>query len=127
MTAKKAPTRYCPKQGDIVWVDFDPTRGREIKKRRPACVVSSDNYNRLTGFVVVCPITSNVRNNPANYTLSGTKTSGQIITSQIRSLDVSQLSGRKIEFIEKLTASQLGSIAQMISFIFEFDPLFTLI
>ncbi|WP_154064494.1 type II toxin-antitoxin system PemK/MazF family toxin, partial [Enterococcus faecalis] len=29
-----------PKQKDIVWIDFDPSKGKEIRKRRPALVVS---------------------------------------------------------------------------------------
>ncbi|MGC4441267.1 type II toxin-antitoxin system PemK/MazF family toxin, partial [Streptococcus suis] len=48
---------YIPKKQDIVWIDFDPSRGKEIKKRRPAVVVSSDNYNKQTGMIAVCPIT----------------------------------------------------------------------
>lgn len=50
-------TNYIPKQQDIIWIDFEPSAGREIRKRRPAVVVSSDNYSKQTGFVAVCPIT----------------------------------------------------------------------
>lgn len=32
--------RYTPEQGDIVWLDFDPSSGKEIIKRRPAFVIS---------------------------------------------------------------------------------------
>lgn len=49
--------RYIPKKQDIIWIDFDPSVGKEIQKRRPALVVSSDHYNQQTGFVAVCPIT----------------------------------------------------------------------
>lgn len=49
---------YTPKQGDIIIINFDPSSGREIKKKRPAIVVSTDNYSVVTGFVAVCPITS---------------------------------------------------------------------
>jgi mRNA interferase MazF len=115
---------YVPTQGDLVWIDFDPTRGREIKKCRPACVVSSNAYNKTTGFVVVCPISSRLRAHPANLTLKGTQTNGQIITAQLRSLDVSPASGRRLEFIEQLSATQFGMVAQMVNHIFDFDPLF---
>ncbi|HFS4778978.1 type II toxin-antitoxin system PemK/MazF family toxin, partial [Enterococcus faecium] len=30
---------YIPKKGDIVWIDFDPSVGKEIQKRRPGLVV----------------------------------------------------------------------------------------
>ena len=38
-------------------MDFDPSVGREIQKRRPALVVSRREYALQTGFVAVCPIT----------------------------------------------------------------------
>jgi mRNA interferase MazF len=120
-----ARARYVAKQGDLVWVDFNPTKGREIQKRRPALVVSSDAYNKTTGFVVVCPITSTMRVNPANHTLANTKTTGQVITSQIRSLDVSGNAARQIEFIEQLPTEQFGVVAQLVNHIFDFDPIFS--
>jgi mRNA interferase MazF len=118
-------TRYVARQGDLVWVDFDPTRGGEITKRRPALVISSDAYNQSTGFVVVCPVTSTIRNTPVNHTLRGTSVQGQVITSQVRSLDVSSQSGRRIEFIEPLPSEQFGVVAQLVSHVFAFDPLFS--
>ncbi|EMC26773.1 transcriptional regulator [Streptococcus mutans ST1] len=48
---------YIPQKQDLVWLDFDPSAGREIQKRRPALVISSQAYARQTGFVAVCPIT----------------------------------------------------------------------
>ncbi|MDV8514357.1 type II toxin-antitoxin system PemK/MazF family toxin [Streptococcus pneumoniae] len=54
MTAKYD---YIPEKQDIIWIDFDPSVGREIQKRRPAIVVSRREYSERTGFVAVCPIT----------------------------------------------------------------------
>ncbi|HEM6031064.1 TPA: type II toxin-antitoxin system PemK/MazF family toxin, partial [Streptococcus suis] len=48
---------YIPQKQDIIWIDFDPSLGKEIQKRRPALVVSSHKYSQMTGFVAVCPIT----------------------------------------------------------------------
>lgn len=31
---------YIPDIGDVVWIDFDPQKGNEIQKRRPALVIS---------------------------------------------------------------------------------------
>ena len=47
-----------PKQGAIITINFNPSAGQEIQKRRPALVVSADNYNLVTELVAVCPITS---------------------------------------------------------------------
>jgi mRNA interferase MazF len=51
------------RRGDVVWVDFDPVRGNEANKRRPAVVVSNDGANRTAqalnrGVVTVVPVTS---------------------------------------------------------------------
>jgi mRNA interferase MazF len=53
---------YIPEQQDIIVLDFDPALGQEIKKRRPALVLSNQGYSRLTGLVVIAPIT-NAKNN----------------------------------------------------------------
>ncbi len=46
------------KQGDIVWADFSPSVGQEMKGKHPAVVVSSNSYNEKTNYLMVCPITS---------------------------------------------------------------------
>jgi mRNA interferase MazF len=53
------------RRGDIYLVDFEPIRGSEANKRRPAVIVSNDAANRSAersrrGVVTVVPITSNV-------------------------------------------------------------------
>jgi len=47
------------KRGDVWWVEFDPAVGSEIKKTRPAVIVSNDAANRNLSRVVVVPVTSN--------------------------------------------------------------------
>ena len=47
-------------RGDVWWVEFDPSVGSEIRKTRPAVIVSNDAANRNLARVVVVPITSNV-------------------------------------------------------------------
>ncbi|MFG5379495.1 type II toxin-antitoxin system PemK/MazF family toxin, partial [Enterococcus faecalis] len=42
---------YKPKQRDIVIIDFAPSKGYEIRKRRPALVMSKDKYNTSTNLV----------------------------------------------------------------------------
>jgi len=47
-----------PRRGDIFWVNLDPAVGTEIKKKRPAVVVSNDAANRRYHQVTVVPLTS---------------------------------------------------------------------
>src|SRR5207244_12141580 len=49
---------YVPEAGDVVWLDFNPQAGREQARRRPALVLTDRSYNRASGLVIVCPLTS---------------------------------------------------------------------
>ena len=49
---------YTIRRGDIWWVDFDPTQGSEIRKTRPAVVVTADALNRARRTVVVVPLST---------------------------------------------------------------------
>ena len=48
------------KRGEVWWVDFDPSTGSEIRKTRPAVIISNDAANRHLSRVVAMPLTSNV-------------------------------------------------------------------
>ena len=54
-------THHIPDRNEIVWLDFEPPRGREIGKYRPALVLSSRAYNEKTGLLICCPVSSNIR------------------------------------------------------------------
>ena len=77
-----------PHTGDLIWTDFDPTKGREQAGRRPALVVSSAAFTENTGLAIVCPITSRVRPFPTSVILPASlPIAGEILTSHIRSID----------------------------------------
>lgn len=52
---------YVPQRREVIWLDFEPTQGREIGKYRPALVLSSQDYNRRTGLLICCPISTSIR------------------------------------------------------------------
>jgi mRNA interferase MazF len=52
------PTDAFPKRGEVWWVNFDPSVGGEILKKRPAVIVSNDLANAALNRVQVVPLTS---------------------------------------------------------------------
>ncbi len=48
------------KRGEVWWVEFDPSIGSEIRKTRPAIILSNDAANRNLSRVVVIPLSSNI-------------------------------------------------------------------
>ena len=101
---------YIPEQGDIVSLDFDPSAGKEIMKRRPAFVISRKIFNDHTGFAVVAPITSTLRGNAMEVELPASlDTGGAVVIYQIKSLDFEE---RKIRFIEKSPESTVDKVLE---------------
>lgn len=63
------------RRGAVVWVDLDPTRGREQQGQRPALVVCNDDYLRaVPDLVIVVPITTTDRGWPHHVTVGGRST-----------------------------------------------------
>ena len=63
-----------PRRGEVWWVAFDPSVGGEIRKTRPAIVVSNDAANRHLNRIQVIPLSSNVNKifpSEAAVTLNG--------------------------------------------------------
>ena len=91
---------YSPRQRDLLWLDFTPQAGHEQAGRRPALVISQDEYNRKTGLLLACPITSRKKGYPFEVDLpSGLEIEGVVLADQVRNLD---WKARQAVFIEEL-------------------------
>jgi mRNA interferase MazF len=79
---------YCPRRGDLVWLNFDPRAGHEQAGRRPALVLSPEPYNRKVGLAIFCPITTQTKGYPFEVAIpAGLEISGAILSDQVKSLD----------------------------------------
>ena len=106
----RATTRaasYIPRAGDIAWLDFDPQVGREQAKRRPALVVTEQSYNRASGLVMVCPLTSRRKPYPFALPVSIDKVEGAVLVDHVKSMD---WAARKAAFHSKADAALLAKV-----------------
>ncbi len=101
---------YTPEKGDIVWLNFDPSAGKEIMKRRPAFVISQKLFNQHTGFAIVAPITGTIRGMKLEVALEDLKTKGAVLIHQMKSLD---FGNRDMELIEKAPATIVKQVTEL--------------
>ena len=84
------------RRGDVVVVNLDPTIGVEIKKTRPAIVVSNDSINRLSRLAVVVPLTKNTASLSPSHALipkgiARLTFTSKAVTEQIKAVDKRRL------------------------------------
>ena len=105
--------KYIPKQGDIAFVDFNPTIGHEQAGFRPCIVISNNVFNKHTKMAIVCPITSNEKEFPTHYLLKNTKKiHGSVLCEHIRSIDYEI---RTLKFIEKCNSEDFNNIIMLLN------------
>src|SRR5258708_40021030 len=87
-----------PHRGEIYLVEFDPARGHEIQKTRPAIIIQNDLGNRYSPVTIVAAITSKFSATPYPVEVvvspskgNGLSTRSAIELSQIRSVDKERL------------------------------------
>jgi mRNA interferase MazF len=108
---------YVPDVGDIVWLDFSPQAGHEQAGRRPAVVLTPQLYNRASGLLVACPVTSKAKGYPFEVALATGKLRGVVLSDQLRSLDWRE---RKAQKAGRLPPAALTEVRDRIAALFGF-------
>ncbi|MBD1217601.1 Endoribonuclease MazF [Dolichospermum sp. UHCC 0315A] len=112
-----------PKRGEIWLVNFDPTVGAEIKKVRPAVVISSDSVGKLP-IKLIAPITDWKTYFSSNFwhvkiepnSINRLNKDSAIDTLQLRGVDLQRFI-RKLGSISEITMLEIiASIATVIEF-----------
>jgi len=98
---------YIPDRGDLVWIDLNPTKGREQAKVRPALVISPKAYNQKTDLAIMCPITSKQKGYPFEVVVDEKKIVGVVLSDHVRSLDWKV---RNVKFITKAQAKVVQEV-----------------
>ncbi|AFZ37005.1 transcriptional modulator of MazE/toxin, MazF [Stanieria cyanosphaera PCC 7437] len=104
---------YIPDRGDIIKLSFSPQQGKEQAGIRPALVISPVAYNRISHFILACPITSQVKGWRFEVVLpQGLNTYGVILADQVRLLDW-QI--RQAKLIEKAPSEVIEEVLARLS------------
>lgn len=109
-------------QGALIVTDFDPSKGSEINKRRPALVISRNEYNRAGNLLMVCPITTTTKERPYLVPIDHPQLAknSKVNTSQIYTIDYTQAGNRKVKCIGKLNTKDFLMIGQCVLLNFNF-------
>ncbi len=99
------------KRGEIWWVEFAASIGGEIKKRRPAVIISINISNKILNRVQIIPLTSNIsRIYPPEALITFKKKPCKAMADQIQTASKKRL----IKKIEKLSNNDMESIEMII-------------
>lgn len=103
----------APRRGEVYLVALDPTQGGEIRKTRPALVVSPDALNEFLRTVIVAPMTTGGYAAQWRVPCRFRRKSGFVAIDQVRTVDTTRLVKRLGALDEGSTATVLGVLREM--------------
>jgi mRNA interferase MazF len=98
---------------DVWLVNLDPTIGSEIRKTRPALIVSPDEMNAAISTAIIAPMTTKGRDYPTRVPCTFQGKSGQIVLDQLRTVDKQRLVKRLGEIDAATADAVIGTLAEL--------------
>ena len=101
------------KQGEIWELYLNPTKGSEQNGRRPAVIISGNLMNKYLQVVIVCPLTTSIKNYKGNLILNPNENNrlekiSEVLTFHVRSVSktrldkkIGKISLKEVEVIKK--------------------------
>lgn len=84
------------RRGEVWWVDLDSTRGSEVRKTRPAVIMTTDALNRVRRTVVVVPLSTGPAPHPPIVVATPSAGAQSVaVCDQLRAIDKGRLSRRE--------------------------------
>ena len=100
---------------DVWLVTLDPTVDSEIRKTRPALVVSPDEMNAHIATVIIAPMTTKGRNYPTRVPCTFQGKSGKVVLDQLRTVDKARL----VKRLGRLDAAVCKAVLDTLAELFE--------
>ena len=100
-----------PDTGDIVWLTLEPKSGHEQGGHRPVLVLTPANYNKPSGLMVCCPMTTKIKGYPFEVVTTIDGKENAILADQVKSLDWQARNARKKG---TATTKQLAAVKSMV-------------
>ena len=99
------------KRGDVWWVNFEPAVGGEVRKERPAVIVSNDAANKHLNRLQVVPLTSTVdRLYPSEALVTVRRKQHKAMADQLTTVNKRRLQNRA----GRLSKIDMGAVEQAI-------------
>ena len=103
-------------RGEVWWINFEPSIGGEIRKKRPAVIMSNDSANKYLNRVQVVPLTSKVdRVYPGEALIDLEGRPNKAMADQLTTVSklrlisrIGKLPAREIQKVERAVKTQLA-------------------
>jgi mRNA interferase MazF len=125
LSNKPSTPTIIPQRGEIWWVDFDPTTGEEIKKTRPAVVITAPGMgrNQLKVIVPIIGWKPNYTKYLWMFKLAPSKSNGltkesSADASQVKSVSIKRFGGK----VGNVTADELDDILAAVALVIGYNP-----